>query len=35
MAKDKDETPVDRTGMANPGEDFDIEKLHERLCLTR
>ena len=23
MAKDKDETPVDRTGMANPGEDFD------------
>jgi DNA gyrase subunit A len=23
MAKEKDETPVDRTGMANPGEDFD------------
>ena len=23
MAKDRDETPVDRTGMANPGDDFD------------
>ena len=23
MAKDKDETPVDRTGMVNPGDDFD------------
>jgi len=23
MAKDKDETPVDRTGMENPGDDFD------------
>ena len=28
MAKDKDDKPVDRTGMENPGDDFDrIEKI--------
>jgi DNA gyrase subunit A len=36
MAKDKDETPVDRTGMANPGADFDrIETIDLQVEMAR
>ncbi|CAB4645466.1 unannotated protein [freshwater metagenome] len=36
MAKDKDETPVDRTGMANPGDDFDrIETIDLQVEMAR
>ena len=36
MAKDKDENPIDRTGMANPGDDFDrIETIDLQVEMAR
>ena len=36
MAKDKDENPIDRTGMQNPGDDFDrIETIDLQVEMAR